>query len=108
MIEILQGYRMLLAEAAAELSCQRIDGCLHCRLVEASKQYIDPTADGVYLLLSYEWVGHAEDKPKNPYWHLRRYTTACGWEKRRWGFDTGGYENFEAVRWEPLPDCRSI
>jgi hypothetical protein len=107
-IDILQRYRKLIHEASNEIECTRSDGCLHCRLVDASKRYVNPSVDGLYLLLSYEWIGTPEDKPKRPYWQIRRYWASSGWEHRRWGVDTGGYDNFEAVMWEPLPNYEAL
>lgn len=62
----------------------------------------NPKIPGTYLLLAYEWVGLGSDKPAKPSWAIRKWD-GKHWERERYTFDTGNYENFEFVRWADLP-----
>lgn len=94
--------KALLLKAAEQLDCERKKSCLHCQLIDAAEKLGDPTVDGLYLLLCYEWVGVDKDRPRRPHWQIRMYREGH-WAKRVYGFDTGGYENFVIVRWQQLP-----
>lgn len=54
------------------------------------------------LLLAFEWVGLAKDKPENPQWYIR-WWDGKAWEKFRYSSDTGGYENFQPIAWMQCP-----
>lgn len=62
---------------------------------------VPPKKHGVYLLLCYEWVGGSSEKPKNPSWAIKCWDGE--WARRTYTFDTGGWEQFEAVCWCELP-----
>lgn len=64
-----------------------------------------PNHDGRYLVLAYEWVGTAKDKPLEPSWDVRSFVDGM-FARTRYYFDTGGYENFEVVRWQRLPPIK--
>lgn len=63
-----------------------------------------PTTEGQYLVCVFEWVGSGNEKPDHPRWVVRYYKSDRGWERQQYRWDTGGYENFEVVAWQPLPD----
>jgi hypothetical protein len=65
-----------------------------------------PACAGVYMLLRYEWVGGTAQKPIDPSWQVTLWDGAS-WQKKRYTFDTGGLENFEAVAWCELPPVHS-
>lgn len=62
----------------------------------------NPTKPGKYLLLAREWVGLEDQRPEKPEWSIRRFEKGQ-WQTAKYYFDTGGYENFEPVRWQELP-----
>jgi hypothetical protein len=61
-----------------------------------------PRRPGEYLALCFEWVGGKDGKPEDPSWSIRHWS-GTGWSRKRYTFDTGGYEEFEAVAWCELP-----
>jgi hypothetical protein len=63
---------------------------------------MNPTKPGRYLVLAYEWVGLQRERPEKPEWFIRHWRDG-DWERQRYYWDTGGYENFEVVRWQDLP-----
>jgi len=61
-----------------------------------------PKERGYYLLLCFEWVGLKSSKPKHPTWKIAGWD-GKNWDRKVYTFDTGGYEEFEAVAWCELP-----
>ena len=72
-------------------------------MTEAEKREVPPTIEGRYLVCLFEWVGSAKEKPKKPHWETRWFWPERGWQKTEYRCDTGNYENFEVVAWQPLP-----
>lgn len=67
----------------------------------------NPKKPGYYLLLVYEWVGLPRERPAKPEW-FRRHWNGSKWQRIRYEWDTGLYENFEPVMWAPLPEVPEI
>ena len=62
----------------------------------------DPPEFGEFMLLCREWVGGADQRPAEASWVIRDFDQGR-WQRAQYSFDTGGYEEFEAVAWARLP-----
>lgn len=61
-----------------------------------------PDKPGKYLLLCFEWAGNENNRPAFPWWEIKHWD-GRDWNRRQYGFDTGGCEQFQPVAWCELP-----